>query len=60
MTGKQPFAALLMVSICQILEETEYRPCRLLEQQYIHLAFRKQFVHNMIYVMFNRCEAAAD
>jgi len=59
-TGKQPFAALLMVSICQILEEGVHRPCRLLEQQHIQLAFRKYLVHNMIYIMFNTCEAAAD
>jgi hypothetical protein len=58
MTSEQPFAALLMVSICQILEEV-HRPCRLLEQQRIQLAFRKYHVHHMVYIMFNTCEASA-
>ena len=59
MTGKQPFASLLMISICQILEEV-HRPCRLLEQQHIQLAFRKYLVHHMVCIMFNTCETAAE
>ena len=48
-----------MISICQILEEV-HRPCRLLEQQHIQLAFRKYLVHHMVCIIFNTCETAAE